>query len=155
MPMICACRVWRRTTNRTWKRMIPTSVSTSTSKTSRAHRGVPSRAPLAGRPWPGALILVYPHDRFLLAIRTVRSATLSRILGRPGPLLADPSHFLATSFLSQRRSVSGVTIPANWSRLLRPSALAFTLNRLYFVLHPEVKSSLMQAPLNAKGCQHR
>jgi len=81
---------------------------------------IPGRAPL---------ILVYPQEGFSFAIRTARSAILSRVLGRPGPRLEDPSYFLATRFLNQRRSVSGVTIPANCSRVFLLSALAFTPNQ--------------------------
>ena len=80
---------------------------------------IPGRAPL---------ILVYPQEGFSFPIRTARSAILSRFLGLPGPRLGDPSYFLATRFLNQRRSVSGVTIPANCSRGFLLSALAFTPN---------------------------
>jgi hypothetical protein len=81
------------------------------------HR-IPGRAPL---------IRVYPHDLFSFAIFTTRSAILSRVLGRPPRLrLAVPSYFLAARLLNQRRSVPGVTIPANCSRASRPRAFALT-----------------------------
>ena len=75
-----------------------------------------------------SLIRVYPHDWFSSAISRTRSAISSRFRGRPRPRLAVPSYFLATRFLNQRRSVSGVTIPANCSSVFRPRALAFALN---------------------------
>ena len=54
------------------------------------------------------------------------SSTVSCFVrGRPGARLCELSYLGATSLLYQRRTVSGVTMPANSARAVRPQSLAF------------------------------
>lgn len=73
---------------------------------------------------PRLILVRYVYDKIGNSI----SYPWSSWLRAPEPRLADPSYFLATSVLNQRRRVSGVTIPTNCSKVFRPNALAVTLS---------------------------
>ena len=74
-------------------------------------------------------IVVYPQPGFSRAIRTVSFGISSATRGRPGPLLAAPSYFMAISLRCQAKTVFGVTMDATSRSTLLPNTLPFTAKR--------------------------
>ncbi len=92
-------------------------------------------------------ILVYPQLGFSEANLTTSCCTLAALAGLPALWRAEPSYFLAMSSRYQRKSVSGVTMPASSSRRRRPSGLPLAASRRRWSLLNRNRRLLSQHPV--------